>query len=115
MLLKIFIMKRAQEPICRLIRLGLRGHKLASCSSCRVVVNVIDKRRMPITEDEMNALRVLLREELQAEARPFRNEVNKRFDELAIQMDGLYRRDERREQEYLSIREQISRLEAGRA
>ena len=30
--------------------------------------------------------------------------------ELATQMDGLYQRDEKREQEYLSIREQIRRL-----
>ena len=70
---------------------------------------------MPITEDELNALRLLLKEELQAEVRPFRNEVKKRFDEVATQIDGLYRRDEKREQEYLSIREQIRRLEAGLA
>jgi len=67
---------------------------------------------MRITEDEMKALRLLLRNELQAEIRPFRNEVSKRFDEVATQMDGLYQRDERREQEYLFIREQIRRLEA---
>ena len=67
---------------------------------------------MPITEDEMKALRLLLRNELQAEIRPFRNEVSKRFDEVATQIDGLYQRDERREQEYLFIREQIRRLEA---
>ena len=67
---------------------------------------------MPITEDEMKALRLLLRNELQAEIRPFRNEVSKRFDEVVTQMDGLYQRDERQEQEYLFIREQIRRLEA---
>ena len=67
---------------------------------------------MPITEDEMKALRLLLRNELQAEIRPFRNEVSKRFDEVATQIDGLYQRDERREQEYLFIRQQIRRLEA---
>jgi hypothetical protein len=68
-----------------------------------------DKRvGMPLTEGEMKALRLLLREEL----RPFRDEMSKRFDEVATQMDGLYQRDEKREQEYLSIREQIRRLEA---
>ena len=67
---------------------------------------------MALTEDDMKALGSLLREELQAEVRPFRNEVRKRFDEVATQMDGLYQRDEKREQEYLSIREQIRRLEA---
>lgn len=67
---------------------------------------------MPLTEDEMKALRLLLREELKAEVRPFRHEVSKRFDEVATQMDGLYQRDEKREQEYPSIREQLRRLEA---
>ena len=67
---------------------------------------------MPITEDELKALRLLLQEELQAEVRPFRDEVRKRFDEVATRVDGLYHRDERREQKYLSIREQIHRLEA---
>jgi len=56
---------------------------------------------MAFTADDMKALRLLLREELQAEVRPFRNEVGKRFDEVA-QMDGLYPRDEKREQEYVS-------------
>ena len=67
---------------------------------------------MALTDDEVIALQLLLREELQAEIRPFRNEVNKRLDEVAAQVDGLYRRDEKREQEYLSIREQMRRLEA---
>ena len=67
---------------------------------------------MPITQDELNSLRLLFKEELQVEVRPFRAEVNKRFDEIATQMDGLYQRDEKREQEYFSIREQIRRLDA---
>ena len=67
---------------------------------------------MAFTEDELRALRLLLQEELQSQILPFRNEVGKRFDEVATQMDGLYQRDEKREQEYLSIREQIRRLEA---
>jgi tRNA(Ser,Leu) C12 N-acetylase TAN1 len=67
---------------------------------------------MALTEDEVTALQLLLREELQAEIRPFRTEVNKRFDGVATQLADLYRRDEKREQEYLSIREQMRRLEA---
>ena len=70
---------------------------------------------MAITEDELNALRLLLKEELQSEVRPFREEVNKRLDEIATQMGGLYQRDEKLEQEYLSIREQMRRLDAGLA
>ena len=34
------------------------------------------------------------------------------FDGIATQIDGLYLRDEKRELEYLSTREQIRRLEA---
>ena len=63
---------------------------------------------MPFTDEEVKALRLLFKEELE----PFRSEMNKRFDEMATQIDGLYQRDEKREQEYLSIREQILRLEA---
>ena len=66
---------------------------------------------MRLKKDEMDVLRLLLKEELEAQFRSFRIEVNERFDEVATQMDGLYRRDEKREQEYLSIREQIRRLE----
>lgn len=66
---------------------------------------------MPINEEEMNALRMLLKSELETQLRPFRDEVSRRFDQVATQMDGLYRRDEKREREYLSIREQIGRLE----
>lgn len=68
---------------------------------------------MPMTEDELQALRFLLREELQSELKPFRAEVEKRFDEIASHLDGLYQRDEKREQEYFSIREQINGLSKG--
>jgi hypothetical protein len=68
---------------------------------------------MAFTEDKMKALRLLLREELQAEIGSFRNEVGRRSSEVATQMDRLYQRDEKREQEYLFIREQIRRLESG--
>jgi len=64
-----------------------------------------------MTDAELNALRLLLREELRNELNPLRAEVAKRFDEIALQMDGLYQRDEKREQEYFSMREQMKRLE----
>ena len=63
-----------------------------------------------MTEDEMDALRLLLREELQHELNPFRAEVSRRFEQIASHIDGLYQRDERREREYLSIQEQIRRV-----
>jgi hypothetical protein len=65
---------------------------------------------MPMTEAEVRALRLLMREELQAEVGPFREEMRRRFDEVATQIEGLYQRDEKREQRYLSMREQIRRL-----
>ena len=40
---------------------------------------------MAFTDDDMKTLRLLLREELQAEVRPFRRDVGKRFDEVATQ------------------------------
>jgi len=46
---------------------------------------------MPLTDEEVKALRLLFKEELQ----PFRTEMNKRFDEMATQIDGLYQRDEK--------------------
>lgn len=67
---------------------------------------------MPITSEEMNALRLLLKEEFETQLQPFREEVNQRFDEIATQIDRLYQRDEKREQEYLSMREQLRRPEA---
>ncbi len=67
---------------------------------------------VPFTEEEMKALRLLLREEVQTEIRLFRRDVSQRFDEVATQLDGLYKRDEKREHEYLSIREQLRRLES---
>ena len=66
---------------------------------------------MHITSEEMNAQRLLLKEELET-AQPLREEINKRFDKIATQIDGLYQRDEKREQEYLYVREQIRPLES---
>ena len=94
---------------------------------------------MSLTKEEMKALRSFISEELRVQLQPFRDDVNrrfdqvfqillqmvtreefnsfrekinKRFDEVGRQIDGLYQRDEKREQEYLFIREQIQRLEA---
>jgi len=67
---------------------------------------------MHITSEEMNALRLLLKEELETALQPLREEINKRFDKIATQIDGLYQRDEKMEQEYLYVREQIRRLES---
>ena len=67
---------------------------------------------MHITSEEMNAQRLLLKEELETALQPHREEINKRFDKIATQIDGLYQRDEKMEQEYLYVREQIRCLES---
>ena len=64
-----------------------------------------------MTEDELQALRLLLREELQAELKPFRADVEKRFDEIGLSSRWPVPPRRKREQEYFSIREQIKRLE----
>src|SRR6267142_2708413 len=47
---------------------------------------------MPLTADEMKALRLMMREELQAQLRPFQDDVNRRFDGVATFMDEVNRR-----------------------
>jgi chromosome segregation ATPase len=60
---------------------------------------------MSLTEDDMKALRLLMREEIE----PFRSEVNERFRDVDRRFEGLYTQNEKREQEYLFIKEQLSR------
>lgn len=62
---------------------------------------------MALTEEDFKALRLLMREEIE----PFRNEVNERFREVDGRIEGLYAQNEKREQEYLFIKEQLSRQE----
>lgn len=66
---------------------------------------------MALSKEEISGLRLLLQEELEAKIMPFRNEVNRRFDVVTSQIDGLYQRDVKREQEYLAMRGQAQRLE----
>ncbi len=66
---------------------------------------------MSLSKEELIALRLLLQEELTSAIQPFREEVNQRFNEVASQIDGLYLRDEKREQEYLAIRKQVVDIE----
>ena len=62
---------------------------------------------MPLSENEINALRSLFREEIG----PLRAEMHNRFSEVLEQLEALYQRDEKREQEYLFTNEQVSRLD----
>jgi hypothetical protein len=62
---------------------------------------------MALTDNDFRALRVLFQEEIE----PFRQEINQRFDGVLEQLDGLYQGNEKREQEYLVINNQLARLE----
>ena len=61
---------------------------------------------MALTEDDLKALRLLMREEIndafEHRFEPFRHEVNTRFE-------NLYAQNEKREQEYLLMKEQLDR------
>ncbi len=70
---------------------------------------------MALSTDEIDSLRLLLREQLRTELRPFRDEVNERFDTVLQHLDGLYQHDRKREQEYVAMKERIARLEKKRA
>lgn len=63
---------------------------------------------MALDESDFKTLRLLMREEIdtafERRFEPFRKEANERFEHL-------YAQNEKREQEYLFIREQLSRQE----
>lgn len=62
---------------------------------------------MALSERDFDSMRLLFRDEVQV----LREEMSNRFDCIAQQLDGLYQRDEKREQEYLSLNAQASRLD----
>ena len=63
---------------------------------------------MALTEDDLKAMRLLMREEIngafEQRFEPFRRDVDGRFE-------GLYAQNAKREQEYLFIKEQLTRQE----
>ncbi len=64
---------------------------------------------MSLTENDLKALRSLIREEVRGEIEPFRKEVNTRFDTVQGQILELYDRDNKRQEEYVVIKEQLDR------
>ena len=66
-----------------------------------------DKTDMALDDNDIEALRILFQGELE----PLKEEMKERFDSIASQLDGLYRDNEKREQEYLFSNEQSKRLE----
>ncbi len=97
-------------------------------------------RAMALSKDDLEAIGALVSEKVKAELEPFRksvddrfrmaelrddkfhsdvdqrfsevmHHVDQRFSEVTDNFEGLYQRDERREQEYLFIAEQLKRIE----
>ena len=70
---------------------------------------------MALTDGDLKALRLLMREEMhdafEQRFEPFRKDVDERFREVDGRFESLYAQNEKREQEYLFIREQLSRQE----
>ena len=66
---------------------------------------------MALEKKDLDAIRVLMREEIKLELDPFREEVREKFNEVANNFDALFLDNEKREQEYLLLRAQVSRLE----
>jgi chromosome segregation ATPase len=70
---------------------------------------------MALTEDDLKAMRLLMREEIhdafEQRFEPFRRDVDERFREVDGRFEGLYAQNAKREQEYLCIKEQLTRQE----
>lgn len=64
---------------------------------------------MALIEDDLEALRSLIREEVRGEIEPFRKEVNARFDTVQGQILELFERDDDRQKEYVVIKGQLDR------
>jgi len=64
---------------------------------------------------DLKALRLLMREKIhdafEQRFKPFRKDVDERFREVDRRFESRYAQNEKREQEYVFIREQLSRQE----
>ena len=70
---------------------------------------------MALTEEDLKSLRLLMREEIhdafEQRFEPFRRDVDKRFREVDRRFEGLYAQNEKCEQEFVLIKEQLGRRE----
>ena len=62
---------------------------------------------MTLSMDDIQAIATLVEQQLE----PRFDRIDERFDETLTHLDGLYKRDEAREHEYLALRQQLRRLE----
>jgi predicted nucleic acid-binding Zn-ribbon protein len=66
---------------------------------------------MPLTEKDLKAIGLLMEQTIDDKLLPLRDEMHQRFDQVAGQLDGLYKRTETLEQEHTVICEQLTRIE----
>lgn len=66
---------------------------------------------MALSADDIKALRLLLKEEVNAAIEPFRSEFQEFRSEVHQSLDAVLSGVEKSEQEYLSVTEQLARLE----
>lgn len=70
-----------------------------------------DSRAMPLSAQDIEALRLLIREEVEAIVAPRFESVDRRFDQVDQNFDALFKANETREQENLVIKHQLAELE----
>ena len=66
---------------------------------------------MSLTPDDIEALRLLIREEVEAIVTPRFEAVDRRFDQMDQNFDALFKANETREHENLVIKHQLADLE----
>jgi hypothetical protein len=66
---------------------------------------------MPLSTRDISALKSLFQSLFREEIQPFREEFQQFHREVNSSFDALFKRDEKREQKYLAIHEQVGRLE----
>ena len=66
---------------------------------------------MPLSTQDIEALRLLIREEVEAIVAPRFESVDRRFDQVDQNFDALFKANETREQENLVIKHQLAELE----
>lgn len=66
---------------------------------------------MALTDDDLKALRRLMGEEVRAQLEPMRVEMSRRFATVTSHLELAAAGDEKREQEYLSMRYQLDKLD----
>ena len=64
---------------------------------------------MALEGKDIEALQLLISEEIRSQLQPMEQRLAKRFDEVNDTLERLAAGDEKREQEYLSLNEQIKR------